>query len=83
MAPAIRIARAGFPVYARLNDSINRRQEALKRWPASTKLYLVDGVVPAVGSVWRNPDIANSLELIVSQGKKGFYEGEFAARLGS
>lgn len=81
LAPAIRIAREGFPVYPRFRASIERRKEVLQRWPASVALYMVDGAAPAEGAVWKNPDIADTLERIASQGNDGFYKGEFAAKL--
>jgi gamma-glutamyltranspeptidase/glutathione hydrolase len=81
LAPAIRVAREGFPVYARLRHSIERRKPVLSRWPASAALYLVDGEAPAEGALWKNPDIAETLERIARDGQAGFYEGEFAARL--
>ena len=81
LAPAIRIAREGFPVYPRLQQSIERRKPVLTRWPAATKLYLIDGNAPAMGAVWKNPDIADTLERIASKGNDGFYKGEFAARM--
>ncbi|MEZ5461901.1 gamma-glutamyltransferase [Dokdonella sp.] len=81
MAPAMRIAREGFPVYPRLNASIERRKPVIERWPASVALYLVNGQAPAVGSIWKNPDIATTLELIASQGNQGFYHGDFARRM--
>lgn len=80
-APAIRIARDGFPVYARFQKAIDRRAPVLTRWPASAKLYLIDGKAPAEGVVWRNPDIANTLERIARHGNDGFYRGEFATKL--
>lgn len=81
LAPAIRIAREGFPVYARLRASIERRKDVLTRWPASVALYMVDGAAPAEGAIWKNPDIADTLERIASQGNDGFYKGEFAAKM--
>jgi gamma-glutamyltranspeptidase / glutathione hydrolase len=81
LAPAIRIAREGFPVYARLHSSIERRKEVITRWPASVALYLVNGEAPAEGAIWKNPDIADTLERIASKGNDGFYKGEFAAKL--
>ncbi len=81
LAPAIRIARDGFPVYPRLQQSIERRKPVLTRWPASTQLYLTDGNAPAAGVLWKNPDIADTLERIASKGNDGFYKGEFAARM--
>ena len=81
LAPAIRVAREGFPVYARLRHAIERRKPVLTRWPASVALYLVDGEAPVEGALWKNPDIADTLERIASEGNAGFYEGEFAAKL--
>ncbi len=81
LAPAMRIAREGFPVYPRLQSSIERRKPIMARWPVSEKLYLTDGKAPAVGAIWKNPDIAATLERIASQGNDGFYKGEFAAKL--
>lgn len=81
LAPAIRIAREGFPVYPRLQKSIERRKPVLTRWPASASLYLIDGNAPAIGDIWKNPDIADTLERIASKGKDGFYKGKFAARM--
>ena len=81
LAPAIRIAREGFPVYPRFRASVERRKEVLQRWPASAALYLVDGEAPAEGAIWKNPDIATTLERIASRGNDGFYKGEFATKL--
>ena len=81
LAPAIRIAREGFPLYPRLFKAIGQRKPVLTRWPASAKLYLVDGEAPAAGSTWRNPDLAATLERIAKDGDEGFYKGEFASKL--
>lgn len=81
LAPAIRIAREGFPLYPRLFNAIGSRKPVLSRWPASSKLYLVDGEAPAAGSVWRNPDLADTLERIAKLGDEGFYRGDFASKM--
>ncbi len=81
LAPAIRIAREGFPLYPRLVRAIGQRKPVLARWPASVALYLGDGDAPVAGSTWRNPDLAATLERIAADGNKGFYHGEFAAQL--
>jgi gamma-glutamyltranspeptidase/glutathione hydrolase len=81
LAPAIRIAREGFPLYPRLYSAIGSRKPVLSRWPASTKLYLIDGEAPAADAIWRNPDLATTLELLADKGDEGFYRGEFAARI--
>lgn len=81
LAPAIRIAREGFEVYPRFQRAIGSRKPVIERWPASVKLYLNEGEGPAEGTVWRNPDLADTLELIASKGDEGFYHGEFAKRI--
>ncbi|WP_440223353.1 gamma-glutamyltransferase [Dokdonella sp. MW10] len=82
LAPAIRLARDGFPVYGRFAKSIASRKPVLSRWPSSAALYLGEsGEAPVEGAVFRNPDLATTLELIASKGADGFYKGEFAKRL--
>jgi gamma-glutamyltranspeptidase/glutathione hydrolase len=81
MAPAIRIAREGFAVDKRFVDEVRYRKPIFERYAASKALFLVDGEVPQAGWVFKNPDIAKTLELIAAKGSDGFYRGEFAARL--
>ena len=81
LAPAMRTAREGFAVYPRLQSSIERRKPVLSRWPASSKLYLDGDKAPAIGTTWKNPDIAKTLERLASRGRDGFYKGEFARRM--
>ncbi|MEO8011460.1 MAG: gamma-glutamyltransferase, partial [Dokdonella sp.] len=81
LAPAIRLARDGFPVYARLASSIAMRKPVLSRWPASASLYLVNGDAPVTDAIWRSADLATTLERIAEFGDDGFYRGEFATTL--
>ena len=81
LAPAIRIAREGFTPDARLLDAIGERIEVIKRYPASAALLLDHGAAPKDGWIFKNPDIARTLELIATHGNEGFYRGEFAQHL--
>ena len=81
LAPAIRIARTGFAPDARFLGALERRKEVIARYPGSAALYLVDGVAPKAGWVFKSPDLANVLERLAQHGSKGFYEGETAKRL--
>jgi gamma-glutamyltranspeptidase/glutathione hydrolase len=81
LAPAIRIAREGFETYPRFVSAIKMRRPVIERWPASTKLYLAEGEAPELGAKWRNPDLADTLQLIAEKGDEGFYRGDFAKRL--
>jgi gamma-glutamyltranspeptidase/glutathione hydrolase len=82
LQPAIRLARDGFPLYARLQGGIRYKQSGLARSPDAAQAFLTaDGGVPEVGAVIKQPDLANTLEAIANQGAKGFYEGRVAADL--
>ena len=66
LAPAIRIARDGFPVYERLERGYARRAEVLRRYPGSVALFVADGDALQVGEVLRQPDLARTLERLAS-----------------
>ena len=81
LAPAIRLAREGFAV-----DEIYRRMaawriEVLRASPAAARQFLVDGEVPALGAIIRQPDLAAVLEALAAKGRAGFYAGAVARAL--
>jgi len=82
LAPAIRLAREGFPMYARLQGAMRYKQKVLLRSSDAAKVFLTgDGRIPEVGAVIKQPDLAKTLEAIADQGAKGFYSGRVAADL--
>jgi gamma-glutamyltranspeptidase / glutathione hydrolase len=82
LQPAIRLAREGFPLYARLQFIIRAKREVLARSPDAARAFLTaDGAVPEVGATIKQPELASTLEAIASQGAKGFYEGRVAQEL--
>jgi gamma-glutamyltranspeptidase / glutathione hydrolase len=44
-------------------------------------VYLVNGEVPPLGHVMKQPELAARLELLAARGHDGFYKGELAAKL--
>jgi gamma-glutamyltranspeptidase/glutathione hydrolase len=74
LAPAIGYARDGFPVSSRLASDIAGASRGLNQ-PA-LDLYLPGGSPPPVGSLLKNPALAETLERIAGEGKSGFYHGE-------
>src|SRR5690606_6717216 len=58
LAPAIRIAREGFPVYARLARGYQQRREVMERYPGTRAVFLAGGVAPEEGALFRQPDLA-------------------------
>jgi len=81
LAPAIRIARDGFPVYARLERGYASRRAVMERYPGTRAVYLADGDPPQVGETLKQPDLARTLQLLADQGFDGFYRGDIAAKL--
>ncbi len=55
LAPAIRIAREGFPVYTRLAQGYAARREVMERYPGTRAVYLADGKPMTEGDVFRQP----------------------------
>jgi gamma-glutamyltranspeptidase/glutathione hydrolase len=82
LQPAIRLARSGFPLYARLQGGLRFKREAMLHSPDAAKVFLTaDGAVPELGFIIKQPDLANTLEAIAAQGAKGFYTGRVAEDL--
>ncbi len=76
MAPAIRLAENGFEMPWALADSLSRFQQRLKTDKATASYYYKpDGEPYAAGEVFRQPDLAKTLQAISAEGAKGFYEG--------
>jgi gamma-glutamyltranspeptidase / glutathione hydrolase len=81
LAPAIRIARNGFPIYPRLAEGYAGRKDVMERFDGTRKVYLADGDAPKVGELFKQPDLAHTLELIAAKGFDGFYRGDTAGRI--
>ncbi|MHC4221203.1 MAG: gamma-glutamyltransferase, partial [Planctomycetota bacterium] len=75
LQPAIDFARQGFPISHRVSDDWLLNESHLSADPTTRNIYLKDGKVPGYGTVHRQPDHADTLELIADQGRAGFYEG--------
>ncbi|ROO29867.1 gamma-glutamyltransferase [Salinisphaera orenii MK-B5] len=82
LAPAIRLAREGFPVGEHMHRLAEYRRDVLARYPASAALILDDDDQPLpVGTTLRQPDLARTLEILAREGRAGFYDGDVARRL--
>jgi len=81
LAPAIALARDGFPVYARLEKGYASRRTVMERYPGTRAVFLADGDPPRVGETLRQPDLARTLESLAAKGFDGFYRGDVAHKL--
>ena len=82
MAPAIKLAREGFPLYARLRGGMEFKKNAFLKTPDATRVYLVNGEVPALGYVIKQPELAASLEIAREQGRGRLLHGRVRAEAG-
>jgi gamma-glutamyltranspeptidase/glutathione hydrolase len=78
LAPAIALARDGFPVTDGLARSLRNVLPSMKAYPASVAQFSRNGVPYEPGETLRQPDLARTLTRIAEQGPAGFYEGETA-----
>jgi gamma-glutamyltranspeptidase / glutathione hydrolase len=79
LRPAIKVADQGFEVDQTFVNQINENLAAFSQFSSSSALYLPGGEPPAIGSTFRNPDIARTYRLLSRQGMGAFYRGELAA----
>ncbi len=81
LKPSSEIARNGFVVDKTFNGQTADNAKRFAAFPSTAKLYLPNGAPPAVGSIQRNPDLANTLDLIRKKGTKAFYQGDLAREI--
>jgi gamma-glutamyltranspeptidase / glutathione hydrolase len=81
LAPAIYYAQDGFPVpewdAAYWADSV----ELLQQDKNAAATYLPHGHPPRMGEIFRNPDLARSLESLASGGRDAYYKGASANKI--
>ena len=78
LKPSSRLARKGFVVDGTFRDQTLDNAERFAAFPSTSALYLPNGDAPKVGSLQRNPDLADTLDLIRKHGTEAFYLGAIA-----
>jgi gamma-glutamyltranspeptidase/glutathione hydrolase len=81
LAPAIRYARKGFPVSEVIAYYWQGNARSLQKYPGFAEIYMPGGKAPAKGEIFKNPYLANTLELIGKEGRDVFYKGEIAEKI--
>jgi gamma-glutamyltranspeptidase/glutathione hydrolase len=92
-AGAIRLARDGFVMYSLMAEVLADNARNYARWPSSAEIYLPGGKPPPAGAIFRQADLARSIQYMADeerahpgQGRLGglaaarraFYEGDIA-----
>ncbi|KAF0815374.1 Gamma-glutamyltranspeptidase [Andreprevotia sp. IGB-42] len=78
LKPGIRVAEQGFKVEPNFNRINTLNEAKFGRFESTSSLYLKEGKALPVGTLFRNPDLANTYREIGKGGVKGFYEGALA-----
>ncbi len=81
LAPAIRLAEQGFEVDPYYRRMAGFRIEALKASPEAARIFLRNGAVPEEGTILTQPELAETLRRLATDGRDGFYRGRIAKRL--
>src|SRR3546814_15742925 len=67
LAPAIRIAKEGFPVYGRMARGFAAKRQVMERYPGTREVYLPGGKPLAEGDIFRHPDLAHPRALLAAK----------------
>lgn len=78
LEPTIAYAREGHPVTETIAYYWARSVPRLSKYPGFAEQFTNDGKAPAKGEVWKNPNLANTLQRIAEEGRDAFYKGEMA-----
>jgi gamma-glutamyltranspeptidase / glutathione hydrolase len=82
IAPALAMAREGFPFSDDRAEAHPNEGARLARWPSTAKIFLhADGSLPPLGERFVQSDLASSLETIAHDGPSAFYEGPIGAKI--
>lgn len=79
MAPAIHLARHGYAVAPRVSYDWGREAALLAGDANAARVFLPEGRAPVAGEVHRQPELADTLEILAREGRDGFYKGAVAA----
>ncbi|MCP2255782.1 gamma-glutamyltranspeptidase / glutathione hydrolase [Prauserella aidingensis] len=79
--PAATLAEDGFEVDETFHRMTANNQERFAAISSTAELFLPGGEPPAVGSTFRNPDLAETYRLMAREGMDGFYRGALAEEI--
>jgi gamma-glutamyltranspeptidase/glutathione hydrolase len=80
---AIAYAEEGFPVPEIVHElwSASGTAGKLKALDETARVFLPSGEPPAMGAIFRNPDLADAYRLLAEEGRTAFYEGRIGAAI--
>lgn len=81
LQPSIDYAELGVPVPEIIAGYWRSSRRKLSADEGSSKVYLINGEVPRVGQLFRNPALAETYRELARHGRDAFYRGRIAQRL--
>jgi gamma-glutamyltranspeptidase/glutathione hydrolase len=81
LQPAIDVAQDGFVVDDTFRQQTLDNKVRFSAFTPTSSLFLPGGDAPAVGSIFRNPDLADTYRLIAKKGTDAFYAGPLAEEI--
>ncbi|AEG42879.1 gamma-glutamyltransferase [Isoptericola variabilis] len=78
LKPATQLARRGFVVDQTFRSQTLDNAARFSAFPATAELFLPGGDAPAVGTLFRNRDLAATYDLLAKHGTEAFYTGDIA-----
>ncbi len=76
--PAIDLAKNGWALDERTVKGLLKNFDKFKKYPSSFKVFFKNGKPYHVGEIFKQPDLAWTLEQIKEKGRDGFYKGKVA-----
>jgi len=81
LAPAVSLARKGFPVGRHLAETVARMTDELRKSKALSAMFLPGGQPLSAGRLSRRPLLARTLAAIARKGPRIFYQGPVAREM--
>lgn len=81
LEPSIRYAEEGFPVTPVIGGYWIRGEEKLSHDPDAARTFLINGKAPKAGTLFRNPNLAQTYRTIAQGGRDAFYRGPIAKEI--
>ena len=89
LSPTVRYAREGIPITQETSDFMEEHFRDMVKFdetgkhPSFEKLFMANGRFPRKGEIFKNEELASSLETIAQGGRDGYYKGRIAKAIAS
>lgn len=77
--PAIELCEGGFVMYPSLYRNLVKAEDNMRQWRSTRAVFMPDGDLPTVGSVFKQPDLANTFKRMITAEQRASGHGRAAA----